>query len=322
MHGDHVRRARMLVRSSRESGLDTLSELLRHLRLDTRVFHREVHCGAWSLDAEYEPKAMFHLVAAGQCLLETADGRVACRLEAGDAVLFARQASHRLRSVPASTYEDATVLLCGYFEFASPLSQVLLASLPPLLVFRARDEDADGGSAAMLFRLILAETAHPSAGGGALLDKLADALFVYAVRHALSEGQVTQGVLRGLLDAQLAPALLRIHRQLQVPLKVEDLAREVHLSRAAFARRFREIVGLPPIAYMTALKLQAGQEALQRRGVSVAKAAEIAGYATEAAFSRAYHRVFGRTPGSERRPATGRRRTRRGERGKRAHHLS
>lgn len=50
--------------------MDTLSKLLRHLCLETRVFHREVHCGAWTIDAEYEPRAMFHRVAAGQCVLE------------------------------------------------------------------------------------------------------------------------------------------------------------------------------------------------------------------------------------------------------------
>jgi AraC family transcriptional activator of mtrCDE len=93
--------------------VDTLSELLRHLCLETRVFHREVHCGAWTLDAAYEPWAKFHPVTAGQCVLEMDAGHASHHLGAGDTVRFARQTTHRLRSVPAVAADEATVLLCA-----------------------------------------------------------------------------------------------------------------------------------------------------------------------------------------------------------------
>lgn len=66
--------------------MDELSELMRHLRLQTRVFHRTTHCGQWVVDGEYERKAMFHLVATGRCVMRH-DGHAGdILLQAGDAV--------------------------------------------------------------------------------------------------------------------------------------------------------------------------------------------------------------------------------------------
>ena len=282
--------------------MDDLSELMRHLRLQTRVFHRSTHCGQWVIDAEYERQAMFHLVAAGRCVLRTDDGASDVPLQAGDAVLFTSPRDHRLIATLDADDCDATLLLCGYFEFDSPLSAVLLASLPEQLLLRHDPSPGHAGSGtpAMLLKLIIAEAETNEPGAVALIDKLADALFMYALRQCLGDGSMQRGLLSALSNPYLGPALMAMHQQVQRVWSVAILAAHAHLSRAAFARRFVEAIGVTPMVYLTRLRMQLARSALAERGISVADAAAMTGYATEAAFSRAFKRTQGCSPGASR----------------------
>jgi AraC-type DNA-binding domain-containing proteins len=275
---------------------------MRHLRLQTRVFHRSTHCGRWIIDAEYERKAMFHLVAQGRCVLRIGSAAADIALHAGDTVLFTAPCDHRLVSAADADEADSMLLLCGYFEFDSPLSAVLLASLPEYLLLRSSStsDQPDAGTPSALLKLILAEAESQAPGAAALMDKLSDALFMYAVRQCLRDGSVQGGVLRGLSDPHVGPALLAMHHQPDQPWTVASLAGLGHLSRAAFARRFAQSVGSTPMDYLTRLRMQLAKSALAERGISVIEAAVMAGYATEAAFSRAFKRIYGCSPGASR----------------------
>lgn len=101
---------------------DLLTNLLRQLHLSTRLFHRELHCGTWTLAGGLETKAMFHLVARGQCDLIMDDEAQPLRINRGDVVLFPRPLGHVLRSASWPRRAADTLLLCGYLEFASPLA--------------------------------------------------------------------------------------------------------------------------------------------------------------------------------------------------------
>ena len=271
---------------------------MRHLRLQTRVFHRSTHCGQWVVDAEYERKAMFHLVATGQCVLRMDGNAPDIPLQAGDAVLFTAPREHRLISTLDAGGTDATLLLCGYFEFDSPLAAVLLAALPDQLLLRQASVPGHNGSGApaALLKLIIAEAENEAPGAVALMDKLADALFMYALRACLHDGSVQQGLVAALSDAYLGPALLAMHQRPAQPWTVDELAALGYLSRAAFARRFAESVGTSPMDYLTRLRMQLARTDMAERGLSVTEAAERAGYATEAAFSRAFKRIYGVPP--------------------------
>ena len=274
--------------------MDDLSVLMRRLRLETRMFHRSEHCGTWVLDAEYERKAMFHLVAAGECTMQIGTPTRDIPLMAGDTVMFTRPAEHRVISARDAGERATTLLLCGYFEFASPLAKVLLASLPAQVVLR---KGVDGGATGSLLALIMQEAATESLGSIAVTDKLADALFIHVLRHCLLRGQVQQGVLGALMDPHVAQALLAMHQDIAAEWSVDKLAQCAHMSRAAFARHFVRAAGVTPVAYLTRLRMQVAHEALIDGRVTVAQASESAGYATEAAFSRAFKRVYGLSPG-------------------------
>ncbi|TAL93935.1 MAG: AraC family transcriptional regulator, partial [Rhodanobacter sp.] len=174
------------------------------------------------------------------------------------------------------------------------------ASLPAQILLRqsSPSDPVVAATPTALLQLIIAEAQTNGPGAAALMDKLSDALFMYALRQCLAAGTVEQGLLRAISDPYLGPVLLAVHQDPQHPWTVASLADKVHLSRAAFARRFAQSVGTTPMEYVTALRMQQAHAALAERGVSVAEAAEIAGYATEAAFSRAFKRIHGRSPGA------------------------
>ncbi|WP_345797904.1 AraC family transcriptional regulator [Castellaniella sp. MT123] len=275
--------------------MDNLSLLMRQLRLETRVFHRSTHCGTWILDAEYERKAMFHLVAAGNCVMQIGRAHHEIALAAGDTVMFLRPAEHRVISVRDAQDDATTLLLCGYFEFGSPLAEVLLAALPAQVVMR---RDTKGSEAASLLTLIMHEASGDAPGAATVLDKLSDALFIQVLRHCLQHGQVQRGVLGALADPKLFPPLLAMHGDIAADWSVDKLAKLAHMSRATFARNFAGTVGVAPMAYLTRLRMQSAHEALLNERLTLAQASEVAGYATEAAFSRAFKRTYGFSPGT------------------------
>lgn len=250
---------------------------------------------------------MFHLVGAGQCRVIGDDG-TNVHLGVGDAVLFMRPTDHRVVSIPRASVQEDTLLLCGYFEFESPLARTLLDSLPSCVILRQGTGVADataGSAASLLLQLVVNETASPQAGSDALLDKLADALFIFATRQCLNEGRLRTGFLLALGDTRMRAALEAMHASPGRAWTVEALARRASLSRAAFARRFRSTMGVSPKHYLTALRLQAGRSALEEQGATLARAAEQAGYASEASFSRAFKHQFGVSPGTARRSRQG-----------------
>lgn len=282
--------------------MDTLSDAIRHLHLKTSVFHRLTHCGRWTIDTEYERKAMFHLVGAGVCEVIADDG-LAVRLTTGDAVLFMRPVGHRVVSAPEASATQETLLLCGYFEFDSPLAKTLLGSLPVQVILRGSAGSvagSPGAAASVLLRLIVDETANNEAGSDALLDKLADALFIFAIRQCLAEGQLQTGILRVMGDGQLRAAMEAMHGSPEYGWTVGTLAARASLSRAAFARRFRAAMGVSPGRYLTGLRLQIGRAALEEQGMTLSQAAEHVGYSDEASFSRAFKHLYGVSPGSVR----------------------
>ena len=139
-----------------------------------------------------------------------------------------------------------------------------------------------------------------------MLAKLSELLFVEAMRRyaeSLPAGQ--QGWLAALRDPQLGRALALMHAEPARAWTVDELAREVALSRSALGERFAELVGEPPMQYLTRWRLALAAQSLRAGGEAVARIAERVGYESEAAFNRAFKREFGSPPAKWRRAAAG-----------------
>lgn len=200
--------------------------------------------------------------------------------------------------------EGPTSTLVGGFFLSQELEATpLLSALPAVVHLRADDREVASWLEPTL-RFIGVEMGSGLHGSRSVLNRLADILFIQAVRAFLSMGKpIHAGWLKGLSDGQVARALALMHEHYANPWSLERLAKEIGVSRTVLAVRFRTLVGASPIAYLTRWRmLQAARLLREPRG-SVAEVAEKVGYTSEAAFAKAFKRTLAPTPGEVRRSA-------------------
>jgi len=196
---------------------------------------------------------------------------------------------------------DQARFLCGFLSCDKALCRPLLEALPRLL----RVPLGDGPAAAWLMSLArrgAQENTAPGPGSGTLLAKLAELLFVEAMRRyveALPKQQT--GWLAGLRDRYVGRALTMMHEQPAHDWTVDELADRVGLSRSALAQRFGDLLGQPPMQYLTRWRLVLAAAALRSGNRVIALVAEESGYESESAFNRAFKREFGMPPAAWRR---------------------
>jgi AraC-like DNA-binding protein len=264
----------------------------------------------------------FHIVGRGTAYLEV-DGEDPVILEAGTLALVPRGIGHRIATGPGAAVlgradllpqtmlgdsfsllrigpDDAEAhlaMLCGVVAFESPAVQEVLAVLPPVI----RVDSARYPVMAALLPLLERELREPRPGGDAVATRLADVLVVETVRVWLAgEPESSTGWLAALRDPQIGRAIAAVHRTPGAQWTLRSLASAAAMSRSAFAARFAAIVGVPPMAYVSSVRMSAARSRLHT-GEAVSSVASAFGYGSAAAFSRAYARVTGETPGRSRR---------------------
>jgi AraC-like DNA-binding protein len=151
-------------------------------------------------------------------------------------------------------------------------------------------------------RLMADEARMLRPGGETIVTRLADVLVVQAIRSWLERAPEAQtGWLGALRDQQLGRAIALVHRDPAHEWSVGSLAAAVAMSRSSFAARFTELVGEPPMQYVTRSRMRMASRLLQQETCTVAEVASRLGYQSEAAFSRAFKRFVGVSPGATRR---------------------
>lgn len=312
-----------------------MGDVLDAVHLTTAVFGRLELGSPWRLRVPERAYLSFYVVARGSAWLEagapgTAD-HLAIALSAGDAVVMPRGTAHSLRDADHSTappvdfdYDHCprtwtgtamhaggagpiTTLVSGQFTFGTAPRNALLESLPPVIHLPAHATTANTQLAGVV-PLILAESAGPSPGHRIVLARLADLLLVHALRYWAATAGAGCG-LSAVADPSIGLALRLMHARPAEPWTVERLASAVSMSRSAFAARFTQLVGEPPLQYLAHWRMTRAARLLDEDGLSVAAVAEQVGYANAVAFTKAFSRVQGVGPGAYRRrqrePAAG-----------------
>lgn len=296
--------------------MDALTDVLRLLHLRTNIFLHSSFCGVWAVDTSGQKKAAFHVVAHGDCWLHLTSGEAPLPLQAGDLLVLPRDRPHRISSLatppgpdvplnqpsPSNDPAHSTSLICGYFEFESRAWNPVIEALPEVIILRG-GENADAKPMDTLIRLMVDEAEHAQSGGDVMLDRLGDALFILVVRTVMRRTAVDGGYLAALADRNLGPAFRAMHAEPSRPWTLDTLGRVAGLSRSAFASRFHQKVGMTPLNYLTRWRMQLARAWLNDPDLAMIDIAERVGYTSEAAFSRAYKREFGLTPGTSRRSA-------------------
>lgn len=195
-----------------------------------------------------------------------------------------------------NSHHGSTVVLVGAWEAETEASRPLLAALPPLLVRRAEDNDSP------LVDLLATEMLREDPGQEVVLDRLLDLVLVTVVRSWLaSEEQMTPGLAHA--DPTVGEALRLMHHHPEHPWTIASLAREVGVSRAALARRFGDLVGEPPMTYLTHWRLSLAADLLVATDDAIDRVARQVGYGSGFALSAAFKRVRGVSPQQHRKAA-------------------
>ncbi|HEY3450576.1 MAG TPA: AraC family transcriptional regulator [Myxococcales bacterium] len=274
----------------------------------------------WGMRIDAHGQVMLHVVASGSCWVRAASARPQ-RLLQGDLAVLPHGDGHELadeRATPAEPLQTvlgrppprpgapSTTLLCGTYALDDHIARPMLRALPKLVVLPAEKVRAQPQLSAVL-SLLTAEIDQPAPGGNVLVKHLFDTLFVYLVRAWLQEAPGRSSWLSALRDAPVSQALSRMHAEPTRDWTVESLAREAGMSRAAFARRFAQALGEPPLTYLARWRMGLAARLLVESDASIAEVASRVGYDSEFAFSRAFKRLRGQAPSAFRREAVPRR---------------
>lgn len=308
---------------------DVLSDVLRAVRLTGAVYFSVEASAPFAAEAlparQVAPHVMpgaehvleYHLVTHGSCWGGIV-GEEPMLLREGDIIVFPQGDPHILSSSPGmrgrSSLDDyrrpagsqlpflmrdggggeRTQIVCGFVGCDARPFNPLLSTLPRTLRVNARD---GGGWLQALAELAVAESSGPRTGGECVLARASELMFVEVIRRYVASLPAEQtGWLAGLRDPFVGRALAALHDGPAKPWTVESLAREAALSRSALAERFTHLVGEAPMQYLTRWRMQLAATLLRSRNVSVFEAAVEVGYASEAAFSRAFKKVVGVPP--------------------------
>lgn len=310
---------------------DTLSDVLRGVRLTGAVFFSVEASSPWVAEVPpadvLAPHVMpgvervieYHVITAGSCWGGPV-GQPAVRLEKGDIIVFPRGDAHVISSSPgmrgpapldpyctsATTRlplaianhgggPDRANLICGFLGCDSRPFNPLLSALPRVIHVR-RNAGSDS-VIRNLVDIVLAESGRPRSGGECVVARLSELLFIEVVRHYVdSLPPENAGWLAGLRDEHVGRALGKLHGNPSHSWTLEDLAKQIGMSRSMLAERFGQFVGVPPMQYLTQWRMQLAASLLSGSTASLAEIADRVGYGSEAALSRAFKRAVGVAP--------------------------
>ncbi len=300
---------------------DPLGETLHLLRLTGSLYCRSDLTAPWGIDLPaFEGCMMFHVVTAGRCRLEV-EGAEPRWLEKGSLALVPHGVGHRMLSDPdaradplfdipveqiSERYEimrhggggEFTQTICVVVRFDHVAAEDLVPLLPRVLQIDTWGDDDDGWLHSTL-RFISREAKELRPGGETVITRLADILVIQMIRSWIdSAPEADQGWLAALRDEQLGRALISIHREPEKDWTVASLAHEVGMSRTAFSARFTQLVGRSAMRYVTQWRLRLARTHLRETSEPLSVVANRVGYESEAAFCRAFKKMFGVPPGS------------------------
>ncbi len=318
--------------------MDPITDIFRTLHIEAVVHSRLEATAPWGLmrEAHIEEKvtpsgkrisptelAHFGMVSRGNCWLSVEGIRDPIPLTGGDCFLLAPRTSFILRdqpkTQPRSFCEVApknnsnvahyggggapTTIVSGFLSFESASLKPITQLLPNLILVKA--DQAQTLALHNTVRMLASEMEAQNPGSEVVANRLAEVLFIQTLRAHMASGAESYklGWLHAIFDPQIGTALRAVHEDVNGPWTVESLAAAAGMSRSAFAARFKELLGQTPLEYVTEWRMQKALVLLKQEEKKLVEVALSVGYESDAAFSKAFKRVVGVTPGEYRQGA-------------------
>jgi len=258
----------------------------------------------------------FGMVSRGNCWLSVEGLRDPIPLAGGDCFLVAPGISYSLRDNPRTRTRSfcevapkgrtnvvhyggggaPTTIISGFLSSETLSLNPITQLLAGLILIKADQARTLALHATLQF--LAAEMAQQAPGSEVVANRLAEALFIQAVRAHIASGDEScqRGWLRAIFDPQIGAALKSIHENVNRAWTVESLAEAAGMSRSAFAARFKELLGQTPLEYVTEWRMQKAVQLLQQNDKKLIEVAQSVGYESDA-FSKAFKRMMGLSPG-------------------------
>lgn len=307
--------------------MDPLSEILSTLNMQGMFYFRTSFAGKWGVTVpEYQQAARFHLVVQGELNVGLPSGEN-IKLQAGDLILIPQGRSHILSdseceiAPPLETvlkdaeydgngllaigdgYEHKkTKLICGHFSFRDGADHPLLRALPEYFVVTP-SQMAENPLLEDIMRILLRQVFSKSSDSTASITRLSETMFIEILRQNLVGNTAYSKIMHAFTDQKISQAISIIHASPNIGWTVEKLACEIGMSRTRFATRFKELLNMGPMAYLSEWRLQKSLPLLASSGLNVQQIASETGYKSAAAYSRAFAGHFGYPPSEYRQRA-------------------
>lgn len=307
--------------------MDPLSEILSTLNMQGMFYFRTSFAGKWGVTVpDYKQAARFHLVVQGDLVVGLPSGET-IKLHAGDLILIPQGRSHILSDSVCATappletvLEDAnydgngllaigegyehkkTKLICGHFSFRDGADHPLLRALPEYFVITP-SQMAENPLLEDIMRILLRQVFSKSSDSTASITRLSETMFIEILRQNLVGNAAYSKIMNAFTDQKISQAISIIHASPNIGWTVETLACEIGMSRTRFATRFKELLNMGPMAYLSEWRLQKSLPLLASSGLNVQQIASQTGYKSAAAYSRAFAGHFGFPPSEYRQRA-------------------
>jgi AraC-like DNA-binding protein len=300
--------------------MDVLADIFETIQLKGTFYFRTHFSPPWGTTVPRRGRAArFHYVIRGCSWIRT-EGHDPIELLTGDFVLVPGGASHvladrpmqnappletvfesagyrgdRLLAVGRGDPSAATQLVCGHFTFGEGADHAILRALPAIVRITAEQREERAWFNEVL-GLLVRQVFKDGPGALAAVGRLSEILFMEAIRFAGNDTPELKRLLEGLADGRIGRAIALVHGDPARSWTVDDLAREVGMSRTRFADRFRSLIGMGPMSYLAEWRLQRAAMALRTSHRKIAEIAYSSGYSSQAAFTRTFRERFGRSP--------------------------
>jgi len=296
--------------------VDVLSEVLASLRFGGAIIGSATLRRPWGISVDPMRHAAIHVIQRGECWLRLTNESEPVRVDEGDVILVASGVAHTIcdpadaptapmaavlaanRSEPASKDKGgATTLLCARYSLGGAGTHPMIPLLPPLIHLR-REQIAANEPLRLAMELLRLEASGSLAGHDVVAPRLLDGVLVYLLRAWIEHQPLGAGGWFGALrDKGIARALRLIHERPADPWTIASLADSAAQSRATFARHFTQLVGEPPLTYLTRWRMNLAAKALRETNQTIAEIGRAVGYESIPSFSQAFKRATGRSPG-------------------------
>ena len=302
----------MTERLNQQSNFDVLGDILETLRFRGSIFFRSELAAPWGMSLPEMDIPRFHIALSGDCFVGAGDHQ-SIRMRESDILMLPNGQSHWIADQPGRKLvssaradkacklgdplfqhgEITNRLMCGMVRFDEGAAHPILDALPAMMYFPMLESS---GAIWSTVSLIDAEMRGRQSTNSRITDRLTEVLFLQLLKHYVSQSEEKIGFLAALRDRRVYRALTLIHKAPEFDWTLSSLGAEVGMSRATLVRRFQDIVGVAPMAYIMDWRLMKAHELVKHTIQPLEQIAQTTGFASARTLSRAFKRHYGFTP--------------------------